>query len=140
MVSILFALLYTIQVTKMCTAGQRVSLTITGTGPSFFHLVHWSIRYQVFLSFALFLSQSLTHGPFCLVEIDRAELVLLIVDEGFRYLLGFVETFVQRDIVSVFPDEILERRRTTAYFQLQLFLNHLMGGQNSDCKIRRSVH
>ena len=67
-----------------------------------------------FLSFSFSVLLSLTHVPFCFVEIDRGELVLLIVNEGLSYLLGFVETFMQRDIVSISPDEILERERTAA--------------------------
>ena len=37
MVSKTLALLCAFKVPKMCTAGKRVSLTITGRGPSFFH-------------------------------------------------------------------------------------------------------
>ena len=39
----------------MCTAGQRVSLTITGPGPSFFSIFFPFFSVSVFLSFSFIL-------------------------------------------------------------------------------------
>ena len=93
----------------MCTAGQRVSLTITGPGPSFFHFPYCFSRFFTYSSFSFrtysfpSLQDPCTHDPMCRTgskfcqSLSRLSLLFLVATERLymsvsvaRFLFGLL--------------------------------------------------